>query len=307
MKNPTRNIPLGFCLAVCAIALNYLVPLVTTLAMAPDTDQWQQTAYFVGIAAGTAPWLGALAAVCGVLSCTNNLIPQLTMASRATKATVRAGMFPRGLEFLGRDSTLTGTPVAAIALNAAAALCLLRLDFGVLAVLEVLCAMLGLLLQFGAFLVLKHQQPHAPRPFAVPGGLLGAYAISLPFFALAALLVYLDCADNLYAVTVFAAALLFALIGRFWYASDVYSEAVLVVLQSEGAPGGGRGGGGGGGARRRAQPPAWRRSRQRRWPRPCPWRRPCCCAAAAARARQRRAKRVHPLFSSLPTGAAVIL
>jgi amino acid transporter len=229
VSNPTRNIPYGFCLAVCLITLNYVVPLTFTIAMAPDIDAWG-TGYFVGIAKGTSPWLGVFAAVCGVFSSINNLIPQLTMASSATKATVRAGMFPPCLAFLGRDSALTGTPVAAILLTAGCSLCLLRLEFDVLVVMEVLCALVGLLLQFAAFLVLKHRQPNAPRPFAVPGGLCGAYLVSLPFFLLAFTLIFFDCVGNFIAPLVGGMCLFFLLIGKFWYADSVYTPNVLEAL-----------------------------------------------------------------------------
>ena len=235
VRDGSTNIPLGFALAVVAISLNYLVPLVFTIAMAPDTAQWE-TGYFVAIARDTAPWLGSLAAACGVASCLNNLIPQLTMASRATQAIVRARMLPGALDFLGRDSALTGTPVAAILFNAAASLCLLPLDFEVLVVLEVLCALVGLLLQFVAFLVLKHRQPNAPRPFAVPGGLAGAYIIAVPFFGLAGMLIYFDIVGSGFsALVVGGAVAIFAAVGEFWYARDVYSGAILQDLLGDGA------------------------------------------------------------------------
>ena len=233
VKDPTRNIPYGFALAVGMISLNYLLPLLFTIAMSPDIDAWG-TGYFVGIAKATSGWLGVLAAVCGVFSSINNLLPQLTMASRQTKATVLARMLPPCLAFLGRDSALTGTPVAAILLIAGCSLCLLRLDFDVLVVLEVLCALVALLLQFAAFLVLKHRQPNAPRPFAVPGGLCGAYAISIPFFLLATMLIYFDTVGNFVALSVGALCLLFLLLGRFWYADQYTPEVLELLLRDEG-------------------------------------------------------------------------
>ena len=58
--------------------------------------------------------------------------------------------------------------------------------------LQILFALLGLVLQFAAFLRLRAVAPHAPRPFAVPGGACGAWGVSACFFSCAALLLALE-------------------------------------------------------------------------------------------------------------------
>ena len=234
MQNPSKNIPLGYGWAVIAITLNYLIPLTLTVPMHPDIASWE-TGYFVKIASDTSSALGILTVICATLSSLINLIPQLTMASRATQATVKARMLPRALDFLSQDSTLTGTPVAAIFLNALCSMFFLHLSFDVLVVLEILCALVGLVLQFLAFLVLKHTKPHYVRPFEVMGGLLGAYLVAIPFFSLAAMLIYFDVRGEMYTVSVAGAVGVLALLGKFWYTPYCYTvEEEEINRQLEG-------------------------------------------------------------------------
>ena len=204
VKAPARNLPLGFGVAVTAILLNYLLPLVFTLAMHPavkgsdDDDgtpaEWDE-GYFVFIAGEAAGWLGVYAGVCCVLSCMANLIPQLTMGASALQATARAGMLPRWAAApLALNSGPWRTPVAAVLATTALAALLLPLGYEALVQLQILFAMVGLLLQFAAFLRLRATAPNAARPFAVPGGWRGAWAVATCFFALCFTLLVLEVA-----------------------------------------------------------------------------------------------------------------
>ena len=62
--------------------------------------------------------------------------------------------------------------------------------------IQLLFSGVGLALQFAAFLRLKHTQPDLPRPYAVPGGVGGAWAISVPFFALLGLVAFSAAAET---------------------------------------------------------------------------------------------------------------
>ena len=253
VADPTRNIPAGVFLAVALTAANYVWPLVFTIAMSPPpsppddparADARWGAGYFVGLAAQASPALGAWAAVCAVLSCLANFIPVLATASRALQATARLRMVPgpaaltRLLAF--EDAARGGVPSGSVAAILAAVLGLMLLNFETLVTTQILLALVGLCLQFGAFLRLKHRAPGAARPYAVPGGAAGAWALAAPFFALAGVIVYANAAgsaQNLVsfcAVAALAGAL--ALAGECWWVRRVYSaELVEGVLGRAGA------------------------------------------------------------------------
>jgi len=194
VRSVRRDYPLGLLAAVLLVSLNYLYPVAVGAALAPDFALWD-TGYFVTLAQGIAPWLGTYALVASALSSMSNLVPQLTTSARAACAAARAGIVP--VPLLGRARvTRFRTPVPATLAVAAAAGVLMALDFDVLVVIQLLFSAVGLALQFAAFLRLKHAEPGLARPFAVPGGVAGAWALSLPFFALLALVFYSAAAET---------------------------------------------------------------------------------------------------------------
>lgn len=246
VANPSRNIPAGVGLACLLVALNYLWPLAFTIPMSPPpaaydpaSTQWG-AGYFVAIAQAAYQPLGVWAALCAVLSCMSNFIPQLATSSRALQATAAGGMLPgRALSAaIAANHARFHTPVAAISAICAAVLALIVLDFDTLVTTQILLALAGLCLQFAAFLALKHREPGARRPYAVPGGVAGAWALSLPFFALAALI----CFSNVASVQGYAslgavagATLLLWAVGV-WWARSVDVDAVMKqLLPEEGA------------------------------------------------------------------------
>jgi amino acid transporter len=182
VKDPRTSYPLGLSVSAVLVALNYLYPVALTVPLAPDTDDWD-TGYFVQIAANTAPWLGYWALVAGGLSCMANFVPQMTVAARALRAAAMYDIVP--IPVLRRNMTRWNTPVPAILLQAALVAVLMAFSFDTLVVVQILFANIGLLLQFAAFVRLKYTHPDdALRPFAVPGGKLGAWVVTLPFAAL---------------------------------------------------------------------------------------------------------------------------
>ena len=163
-------------------------------ALAPDFSQWD-TGFFVTLAQDIAPWLGAYALVASALSSMSNLVPQLTTSARAACAAARAGIVP--LPVLGRARvTRFRTPVPATLAVAAVAGVLMAFSFDVLVVIQLLFSGVGLALQFAAFLRLKHAEPGLARPYAVPGGVAGAWCVSLPFFALLGLVAFSAAAET---------------------------------------------------------------------------------------------------------------
>ncbi len=257
VARPSVNIPAGVGLACLLVALNYLWPLAFTIPMSPPAAEYDPASsqwgagFFVSIAQSAFAPLGVWAALCAVLSCMSNFIPQLATSSRALQATAAAGMLP-GARFsaaIAASHPRFRTPVAAICAICGAVLCLVVLDFNTLVTTQILLALAGLCLQFAAFLALKHREPGARRPYAVPGGVAGAWALSLPFFALAALICFSNVASvqGYASLGAVAGATLLLWAAGAWWARRVDPQEVLRALLPDGeGAGGGRGAPGGG-------------------------------------------------------------
>ena len=88
--------------------------------------------------------------------------------------------------WIGVESKVRGSdqPVRAILLQVAVSALLMGFPFDVLVVVDTFFKNVALGLESMAFLALRHNEPGAERPFQVPGGLAGAWAITIPKFAI---------------------------------------------------------------------------------------------------------------------------
>jgi APA family basic amino acid/polyamine antiporter len=260
VRAPRRSIPRGVAAAVALVLANYVWPLLLTVPLAPDADEWG-SGFFVAIAERAAPALGAWAAAAAALSCAANFLPVLAAAARQTQAAARARMaLPRAC---ARDATRFRTPVPALAGNAALALALaLAFDFDTLVTLQLLLAVAQLLLVLAAFVALKARggggggggafpaaaaaattdddaaaaddddadadaDADADDVYAVPGGLPGALAVCAPILAVAVVVVAANAEDAWVALAALAAAgVALAAAGALWE-RWVYSPEIL--------------------------------------------------------------------------------
>jgi amino acid transporter len=112
-------------------------------------------------------------------------------------------------------------------------------NFDTLVTTQILFALVGLCLQFSAFIRLKYTSPDSPRPYAVPGGVWGAWALSLPFFCLAALIAFSNVTGGLQNWVSFAVVLVITIVaffvGDFWWVKGGQYDPELVksVLQGK--------------------------------------------------------------------------
>jgi len=53
-------------------------------------------------------------------------------------------------------------------------------DFTFLVQVDTFLSCITLLFEFAAFMILKYKEPDAPRPYVVPGGMFGAWLITVP-------------------------------------------------------------------------------------------------------------------------------
>ena len=240
-KDPARTIPRGVVIAIVAVTLNYVLGVLVMVPIDPPTSDsdWSDGQY-VAVAAKVS--LGPWTAVCCALACLSTLTSQLALSARALQCVVQGRFLPRAFDGLAYNLIVwrTPSPVPALLTSCFLMSLLALLSFNDLVILELLLANVGLILLFASFLSLKHSLPHASRPFAVPGGVLGAWAVSLPFFSLIGLLLYanaLESASLDTSLAVAAACVLLAVAGARWARGANVEETLERLAQGEGGDG----------------------------------------------------------------------
>jgi len=115
--------------------------------------------------------LGATACAAGMF------LAALLSWSRLAEAMALDGWLP---STVARRSKRTGTPTSAVVLGGALSTLFLGLGLKRLVEIYVLLYGAALLLEFAALVSLRVREPALPRPFRVPGGVLGCALLSVP-------------------------------------------------------------------------------------------------------------------------------
>jgi amino acid transporter len=177
VERPQRTYPRAMLVAVCIVAVSYIVPFAALwmTGLKPtawETGSWADIAGLMGgplLRIGVV--LGGMISAFGMFNC-------LVMSySRLPLAMAQDGMLP---SVFGRLQKKSRAPwVAIIVLAMGWAMCL-GLGFARLVTLDIFLYGASLLLEFIALAVLRFREPELPRPFKVPGGLFGVIAIGIP-------------------------------------------------------------------------------------------------------------------------------
>jgi amino acid transporter len=177
VERPQRTYPRAMLLAVLIVAVSYIVPVAAMwmTGLAPsawDTGFWADIAGLMG-----GPWLRVGLALGGMISGFGMFNALVMSYSRLPLAMAQDGMLPK---VFGKLQKKTRAPwVAILVLAVLWAPCLL-LGFERLVTIDILLYGASLSLEFIALIALRIREPELPRPFKVPGGLMGAIAIGIP-------------------------------------------------------------------------------------------------------------------------------
>jgi amino acid transporter len=177
VERPQRTYPRAMLLAVLIVAVSYIVPVAAMwmTGLAPsawDTGFWADIAGLMG-----GPWLRVGLALGGMISGFGMFNALVMSYSRLPLAMAQDGMLPK---VFGKLQPKTRAPwVAILVLAVLWAPCLL-LGFERLVTIDILLYGVSLSLEFIALIALRIREPELPRPFKVPGGMLGAIAIGIP-------------------------------------------------------------------------------------------------------------------------------
>ncbi len=194
VAGPERTYPRAMAVALPLIALTYLLPLLTGLAVATDPGLWSESAGWPVIAGKIGgDWLGILVAAAALCSAYSQFNSQLLYVSRLPYAMARDGWLPAPL---ARTSRQTGVPLTALAACCAVAALFAALPFGKLVILDILLYSASLSLQFAALIALRRTEPHLHRPFRIPGGRPFLFLLMLVPMALAATVLAASLSGN---------------------------------------------------------------------------------------------------------------
>ncbi len=196
VERPQRTYPLAMFGTVILVAVTYVLPIAAVAGTGIDPNSWS-TGGWADIAlrvfgkgsvgAVQSGWieisrhlagegLAVAITIGGVIGAVGTFNALTMSLSRLPIVMAEDGFLPK--IFMRRLKN--GTPWVAILVCATCwALCL-KLSFIELILLDVMITGLSILLEFAAFIALRLREPNMLRPYRVPGGLLGAIAISLP-------------------------------------------------------------------------------------------------------------------------------
>jgi len=175
VNQPQRTYPRAMLGAVALVSVSYILPVaaVSLTHLSPsawETGSWADIADMLG----GAPLRIAL--VLGGMMSAFGMFNALVMSySRLPLAMAQDGMLPSAFARVNRRNAPW---VSIVVLATGWALCL-GLGFERLVTLDVLVYGASLLLEFLALVVLRVTEPSLPRPFKVPGGMLGAIAVGV--------------------------------------------------------------------------------------------------------------------------------
>jgi amino acid transporter len=186
VDRPQRTYPLAMAIAVAFVTLSYILPIAAVALTGLPASQWSTGGWADVARAVTGMGALAVAITIGGMIGAVDTLNSLTMAlSRLPAVLADDGYLPK---LLARR-TRTGAPWVSIVLCATCWAVCLNLSFVKLIMLDVLLTGLSIVLQFAALVGLRLREPNLPRPYRVPGGLLGAIAIGIPPAALLVLTV----------------------------------------------------------------------------------------------------------------------
>lgn len=178
VQNPQKTYPRVMMLALAAIVLSYVVPVVSVWRTYVQPGYWSAGSWTEIASLLGGEWLG-LAVLVGWMISTFGIINSLTMSySRLPMALAEDGYLPQ----LFTRRLRNGAPWAAIVLCGVAwtaVVFAIGIHLDRLLMLDILLYGTSLVLEFIALVRLRIREPQLPRPFTVPGGLPGVVLLGV--------------------------------------------------------------------------------------------------------------------------------
>ncbi|MBB5062849.1 APC family permease [Granulicella mallensis] len=175
VDNPQRNYPLAMLGSVTLVAITYILPLAAVGLAGIAADQFSTGAWTDAARTIVGPALGLAVVLGGMINGAGMFNPLMMSYTRVPYAMAEDGLLPR----LFLRENRRGAPWVSILFCAVIWALALRFSFERLISIDLVLYGAALLLEFVAFIVLRHREPTLARPFCLPGGMAGAIAIGI--------------------------------------------------------------------------------------------------------------------------------
>lgn len=231
VKDPKKTYATGSIAVVFLTTISYIIPVAVGISIIPDSSEWEDGT-FVEIGFRLYKWLGVFLGIAALLSTLGNYNGSVMTASRALWAMGKERSFSAAQEAVDsipskpdshldliksgcgltqreeQDFTIIhpifgytyekyNTPLVAIVFYSFTTSILMFFKFEVLVEVTTFCQCVGLIFEFAAYIKLKYAEPDAERPYEVPGGMIGAWVITIsPLFFLFATILSSFFVDN---------------------------------------------------------------------------------------------------------------
>jgi amino acid transporter len=186
VESPQKTYPKAMALAVGAVTLTYLLPVVAAARSGMPREAWQTGAWVLASQRVVGPWFGYAIIVGGVLCAVGMFNALLLSFSRLPAAMAEDGLLPKALAKTNEH----GVPVLAVVACSVIYSVGLFFDFQRLLELDILFYGTSIMLEFCALVALRIKEPGLERPFKVPGGIAVAVLMALGPGALFAYALY---------------------------------------------------------------------------------------------------------------------
>jgi len=183
VKGGRRTFMIGIGIGIPLAIVNYLFPLIIGIAVVPNYKDWT-SGYFTNVAYAISKWMGIWVVSASVIS--NFGTYNVAMASVARviwacgKGPKVTKLMPGFVAWSYKSRSGTVRPVAAILIVGAITFALAMMSYNILVQLTMTVRIVNLLLEYAALIWLKWKEPNTPRPFEVPGGIVGSILITIP-------------------------------------------------------------------------------------------------------------------------------
>jgi amino acid transporter len=215
VERPQRNYPIAVLSAVALIALAYVVVVGAMAIARVDPSGWDTGSWVdVARAFGGAPL--AWAVVAGGMVSAFGMFNALCLSySRIPAVLAEDGYLP---SVLARRLPRGGAPWVSVLVCSLAWTLSLGFSFERLVSLDILLYGTGLVLEFITLVILRVREPDLPRPFRVPGGLVGACALGVGPVALLGFALVKNAGEQIAGVSALAFGALVVGLGPVAYA-----------------------------------------------------------------------------------------
>jgi len=206
VSNSSKTYPRAVGITLLLNSVIFILPIMVGLSVYPDFTQWK-SGFHITIAAYFAPWLAVAVMIGAVLSSAGQFNAQMSATSRALWAMgideLRADSNRKQDPIVCDDTPLLQpknpskstnklpiifahsnsryqTPDVAILFQGLVTCVLMLFHFENLIQIDAFLNCICLLFEFAAFIWLKYKESDTVRQYSVPGGLLGAWLLTLP-------------------------------------------------------------------------------------------------------------------------------